>query len=104
MKYDKLVRDLIPQIIRENGESPRTHVADDDEFASRLTDKLEEEVDEFLEDGDVEELADILEVVVALGELNGVSEQELQRIREEKAADRGRFDDRIVLEDVDEAP
>ena len=42
-EYDKLVRDKIPEIIRETGERPIVHVADDAEYADRLADKLDEE-------------------------------------------------------------
>ena len=62
MKHDKLVRDKIPQIIKDNGVTPVIHVADDSEYWERLKAKLQEEVDEVLEDINVnEELADVLE-------------------------------------------
>jgi predicted house-cleaning noncanonical NTP pyrophosphatase (MazG superfamily) len=61
--YDKLVRDKIPNIIEENDEKPVYYVADDEEYRRRLNEKLKEEVDEYLESEDTEEIADILEVV-----------------------------------------
>jgi predicted house-cleaning noncanonical NTP pyrophosphatase (MazG superfamily) len=74
LSESKLVRDKIPQIIRSNGLQPITYVADADEFAARLRDKLAEEVDEFIaSDDDPEELADILEVLYALAEHAGTS-------------------------------
>jgi predicted house-cleaning noncanonical NTP pyrophosphatase (MazG superfamily) len=64
---NKLVRDNILDIIRAEGLDPIIHVADDQEFAAQLRAKLNEEVDEFLtSDDDLEELADILEVLHAL--------------------------------------
>ena len=62
----KLVRDKIPDIIRQKGRVPVTHVAEDDEYWDKLQDKLKEEVHEFLKDGEVDELVDVLEVVHAL--------------------------------------
>lgn len=100
-EYDKLVRDRIPEMIEENGETPHVRVADGDEYERRLREKLDEEVREFREDGDVEELADVLEVVHALREQEGVSAERLEAIRAEKAEERGRFDDGIVLERVE---
>ncbi|WP_430504084.1 nucleoside triphosphate pyrophosphohydrolase [Haloparvum sp. PAK95] len=99
-EYDKLVRDGIPGIIEADGETPVVHTASGDEYERRLGEKLAEEVAEYRESGDVEELADVLEVVHALREQHGVSGEELQEIRERKADDRGRFDDGVVLERV----
>lgn len=99
-KYDKLVRDDIPQIIEENGETPVTHVSDNTEYERRLLDKLDEEVTEYREDRELQELADILEVIHALRKHHGVSGEELKQLRESKADERGRFEDRIVLERV----
>jgi predicted house-cleaning noncanonical NTP pyrophosphatase (MazG superfamily) len=100
-EYDKLVRDEIPEIIEANGETPVVHTANDEEYERRLGDKLQEEVTEFSEDGDIEELADVLEVVHAIREHRGVSPAELTQLREEKARKRGRFAERIVLERVE---
>lgn len=99
--YDKLVRDDIPAIIEANGDAPIVHVADDEEYGRRLVEKLREEVEEFAESGDVEELADVLEVVHAIRAHRGLAADELADVRAEKAAERGRFDERIVLERVE---
>lgn len=99
-EYDKLVRDDIPEVIEGNGKTPVTHVADDAEYERRLLDKLDEEVEEYRKDGTVEELADVLEVVHAIGKHHGISREELDQRRESKADERGRFDERIVLERV----
>ncbi|WP_254545558.1 nucleoside triphosphate pyrophosphohydrolase [Halomarina pelagica] len=100
--YDKLVRDRIPSIVEENGERPVTHVADRAEYRRRLHAKLDEEVREFHEDESPEELADVLEVVFALAATLDVDESDLRRLREAKAADRGRFAERIVLDRVED--
>ncbi|WP_196777677.1 nucleoside triphosphate pyrophosphohydrolase [Lentzea aerocolonigenes] len=96
----KLVRDRIPELVRANGEEPVTEIADVQRYRELLRDKLSEEVAEFLESGEVEELADIMEVLHALAQAAGVSPAELERIRAGKAAERGGFADRVVLLDV----
>ncbi|WP_324757337.1 nucleoside triphosphate pyrophosphohydrolase [Haloarcula montana] len=100
--YDKLVRDAIPAIIEDDGETPVTHVADGEEYGNRLAEKLLEEATEYREDGSVTELADVLEVPHALCRYHGVSEDELAEKREQKAEKRGRFEDGIVLERVEQ--
>ncbi|WP_329125078.1 nucleoside triphosphate pyrophosphohydrolase [Streptomyces sp. NBC_01353] len=98
-RQGKLVRDRIPQIIRENGAEPVIYIAGRDEYRSRLRDKLGEEVAEFLEadeDSAPEELADVLEVVRALAVDLGVDADHLEKIRDGKAGERGGFADRIV--------
>ncbi|WP_321112667.1 nucleoside triphosphate pyrophosphohydrolase [Halorussus salinisoli] len=100
-EFDKLVRDRIPDIVRENDETPVTHVADGAEYRERLREKLCEEADEFRESGDPEELADVLEVLAAIRDAEDVERAELKRLREEKADERGRFDDGVVLERVE---
>ncbi|QNE18579.1 nucleoside triphosphate pyrophosphohydrolase [Kribbella qitaiheensis] len=95
----KLVRDRIPEIIRANGEEPVVYRADAEEYRRRLREKLGEEVGEFLAAGGeqaVEELADVLEVVFALAADLGVDREQLERVRAEKARERGAFDQRIV--------
>ncbi|WP_049887761.1 nucleoside triphosphate pyrophosphohydrolase [Natronobacterium gregoryi] len=97
---DSAVRDEIPWIIEEDGETPIVHTADD-EYERRLLEKLAEEVTEFQEDKDIEELADVLEVVHAIRAHEGISRERLQELRSEKAQERGRFAERIVLERVE---
>ena len=97
IEYHKLVRDRIPEIIRGNGETPLVEILDADRFRRCLEQKLDEEVGEFHESGDPEELADILEVIYALGGLAGCSQDELEEIRRRKREERGGFDQRIFL-------
>lgn len=102
IEYDKLVRDKIPEIIEDNGEEPLTHRATDEEYEQRLIDKLDEEVAEFRESRELEELADILEVIHAICEHRDVTKEQLEKTRERKAEQRGRFEEMIVLERVKE--
>lgn len=97
MSQGKLVRDKIPQIIRSKGLEPIVYVAGVEEYGARLRDKLTEEVGEFLvSDNDLEELADILEVLYALAEHIGTDREQLEKLRAAKVEERGGFADRII--------
>lgn len=95
--HNKLVRDGIPAIIEAAGERPITRILGDEEYLRSLVAKLGEEYDEFKEALNVEELADIQEVVLALAD-NIASRQELEAARVEKATKRGAFKKKIFLE------
>lgn len=99
--FDKLVRDNIPDIIRGKGQNPITKVLDDKEYDGELAKKLCEEATEYLIDRDIEELADVLEVVYAIAKFKGVSMDELERIRLEKLNRNGGFDKKIYLDRVE---
>ena len=96
--YNKLVRDNIPEIIRNSGGIPFVRVLGDDEFLAALNAKLSEEVAEYLESGAVSELCDILEVVYAIAETKGSLDLELGR--REKSVANGGFEKKLFLEKV----
>jgi predicted house-cleaning noncanonical NTP pyrophosphatase (MazG superfamily) len=98
MSTDKLVRDRIPEIMQAAGKRAITHVATEEEYERRLRDKLKEEATEFYVSGREEELADVLEVVYALCELKKIPMAKLEDVRKKKAAERGAFSKRIVLD------
>ena len=100
--HNKLVRDKIPQIIEQSGKICVTHILSDEEYAAALNAKLQEELNEYLADGSMEELADLLEVMMAAAKARGHDFSEVEAIRREKAEKRGRFNDRIYLESVTE--
>ena len=97
MRYDKLVRDKIPSLIREGGETPIIRVLDDEEYRLQLEKKLDEEVIEFHKDRNIEELADILEVILALNESLGKTKEDLISVYQQKHEARGGFSNRIFL-------
>lgn len=95
----KLVRDGIPDIIRAQGGVPLTRTAQPGEYTALLRAKLREEAAEAAEAGPRElagELADVLEVVIAIADDAGLSPGQLEATREATAAIRGRFTQRIV--------
>ena len=100
--HNKLVRDLIPDILSKKGVLCRTRVLTDPEFRPALLAKLQEETSEYLHAQTPqernEELADILEVVLALLALDGSVPSDLERIRQEKLRHRGGFTQKIFLE------
>ena len=65
-----------------------------------LVKKLQEEVNEFIEDKNLEELADVMEVLFGLAKNLGYREEELIKKREEKKEERGGFEEGIVLKRV----
>ncbi len=98
----KLVRDAIPEILRGMGLNVKVRVLkDDDSYMSALMNKLEEEVEEFFESQNAEELVDILEVVYALASAQGVDRKELEELRRAKVEERGGFSKRFFLEDAE---
>ncbi len=96
-KFNKLVRDKIPEIITAQGETPDYYILDDPEYLCELNKKLEEEVREYQESGEIEELADILEVVQAICLAKGVPLLRLYEIKEEKNKKKGSFLNKIFL-------
>lgn len=99
--YNKLVRDKIPEIIRADGKQLKSHVLDDAEHLEALIKKLEEEVAELAEARNVEELADVHEVLIALAEALKIVPEELEKVRRDKADKRGGFQQRVFLEEVE---
>ncbi|OLT19276.1 hypothetical protein BJF79_16965 [Actinomadura sp. CNU-125] len=95
---EKLVRDRIPEIILRSGRHPRTRFAEQDEYTSLLRAKLFEEATEYTTDGDPGELADVLEVLHALAAVHGLTPEDLEHLRATKAAERGGFTARTVLQ------
>ena len=100
--FNKLVRDDIPDIIKQNGETPVTRILNDDEYKEELYKKLIEEANEVIESKDsnstLEELADVLEVLKAIAKLNNSDLNDVIKIGDQKRIKRGGFEKRIFLE------
>ena len=100
MQYNKAIRDKIPEIIQKDGNSCNVNTLPDEEFLEHLEKKLSEEVTEYQNDKNPEELADILEVIFRIAQLKGVSKEELEKIRIKKSEERGGFDKNLFLIDT----
>lgn len=98
--HNKLVRDKIPEIIRNDGKTCSLRILEHSEMKNALGAKLREEVEEYLIAKDPQELADILEVVYASAECLGISKAALEEMRSAKTAKNGGFSDRIYLLEV----
>lgn len=97
-EYNKLVRDKIPEIINNDNRVAVTRILNNEEYLKELNTKLQEEVKEYLEDNNVEELADIIEVIYGILDSKNVSIEEFEKVRLEKVNKRGAFKQRIFLE------
>jgi predicted house-cleaning noncanonical NTP pyrophosphatase (MazG superfamily) len=102
-KYNKAIRDKIPEIIQKDGHTCNTKTLSDEQFLIEIEKKLSEEVTEFQNDKNPEELADILEVIYRIAELRGISKDELEVIRTEKAEKRGSFQKNLFLIDTEKS-
>lgn len=106
MMYQKLVRDNIPAIIEKNGETCVTRKLTDKEYETALAEKLQEEVKELLEAYTAKErsvldcakeMADVMEVMYAMGKTCAVSKREIEQVRSQKAAEKGTFSKRFLV-------
>lgn len=100
IKYNKLVRDRIPEIIEASGKTCKMVSLNDVEYLRMLDAKLDEELAEYHKDQSIEELADLLEVIRATAVARGYTIEELERVRELKAEKRGAFQHKIFLAEV----
>ena len=98
--YDKLVRDKIPEIIEKSGKQCEIEVLSDEKYLEMIDKKLDEELAEYHKDKNIEELADLLEVIYAAMKARGYSIEELEKVRAEKAEKCGGFDKKILLKKV----
>lgn len=103
MKYHKLVRDRIPEIIEKQGKTCVTEVLSQDAYIRMVDEKLNEELAEYQESKSLEELADLLEVMEAAVIARGYTWEELLQVRDEKRQKRGGFQERILLKEVIES-
>ena len=99
-QYNKLVRDRIPEIIESSGKNCVTEILSDADYLELLDAKLDEELAEYHKDQNVEELADLLEVIYAAAKARGDTLEQLEVVRAEKASKRGAFEKKILLKEV----
>ncbi|HEY9236108.1 MULTISPECIES: nucleoside triphosphate pyrophosphohydrolase [Phenylobacterium] len=110
-RVQKLIRDGLPQMMRDQGLAVFERQLDHDEFVSALKNKLAEEAGEVRDAASpaelAAELADVMEVIAALAQASGLTMEEIETQRLAKRAARGGFDQRIfnaAVEAVDGLP
>lgn len=104
-RYDKLIRDRIPEIMDDAGVSYEIETLDDAAFEHALRAKLVEEAGEAAaaagQDDLAKELADVLEVVRALMKATGLDSKNVETLRERRRIERGGFERRLWLRRTD---
>ena len=100
IKYNKLVRDRIPDIIEESGKTCVTEILSDEEYLRMVDAKLDEELAEYHKDQNIEELADLMEVIYAAAVARGYTIEQLEKARTKKIEKRGAFQKKILLVEV----
>lgn len=96
--FNKLVRDNIPQVIEGTGDKPFCKTLTKEETIIELNKKLTEEVKEYLDSGEIEELADIVEVVYGILYAKNITIEQFEEVRKAKAQVRGGFEKGVFLE------
>jgi len=108
--YNKLIRDRIPEIIKEHGKIPLYRKIKGSELENAIADKTLEEAQELyseLRKNDpsnksnvLKESADLLEVILAALDKYGFGMEELVKEQEKRNRDRGGFEEGFFLEKV----
>lgn len=100
--YNKLIRDKNVEIMEKKGCKVSYEILDDNRYREELDKKLKEEVNEYLEAYDIEEMADVMEVIYAMLDYTGVSMEEVEKVRVNKQNRKGGFKNKIYLKEVEE--
>jgi predicted house-cleaning noncanonical NTP pyrophosphatase (MazG superfamily) len=100
MKFNKLVRDKVPEEIKKDGRVPKFHIASEGEYWGKLKEKLQEEVGEFLIADNIGELADILEVLEEISKFKKFDKKQIEKIKKKKIEVKGLFSKKIILDEI----
>ena len=105
--YNKLVRDKIPQIIKENKQTPVIRKLNEEEFTEELFKKLKEETQEIIEAKNnkkelMKEISDVYEVIDTIIDLYKLDKDLTLKLQKDRKEKRGNFEERIFLESVKE--
>ena len=100
--YNKLIRDKIVERMENLGHKVTYEILNDKRYSEELDKKLKEEVNEYLADYSVEEMADVMEVIYAILDFRGMSMEEVEKVRIDKREKKGGFNNKIFLKTVEE--
>jgi predicted house-cleaning noncanonical NTP pyrophosphatase (MazG superfamily) len=101
-EYPKLVRDNIPEIVEgKTGKEVKTRIMEDEEYRKFLLKKVVEEAQELAnaesKEHMVEELADVMEIIDTILEVNGLDLETIRKAQKAKAEIRGGFKNKILM-------
>lgn len=103
----KLVRDKIPNLIEKSGRIPVTKTLEGKEYRRQLFRKFGEEFREYRQAENIldkaEEMADILTVLKAILEHDGVFFDDVYKLAIKKNQEKGEFKEKIYLDKVEES-
>ena len=99
-KYNKLVRDKIPEEIEKQGKKCKYEILDDEKYSKELDKKLLEEVNEYISDHSEKEMADVQEVLKAIIKYRDIDENRVEELRKAKEKQKGGFYNKIYLTEV----
>ena len=99
-KHYKAIRDNIPELIRSEGRDCSVTTLSDTEFLVEIEKKLSEELTEYLHSKNIDELADLLEVIYRVAELKGYTKEELEYLRIGKNKKNGGFQKNLFLLEI----
>lgn len=103
--HNKLVRDYFPELMKEKGREIEFDVLDSKQFSEKLMEKFNEEVEKFRHAGTdrlLSEIVDLLEVIYAIAEHRGITESEVEFMRQLKKNRSGGFRKKIMLKTISE--
>lgn len=99
-RYDKIVRDRIDEIVQKSGGRAVCEIAGNVGAIAGLEAKLSEELNEYLSDHSIAELADLLEVMRGICHHRGIPWEDVEAARQRKYAERGGFERGLVLKET----
>ena len=100
--YNKLVRDRIPELIKESGRASTSRILSKEEYFNALLDKIVEEIEEYRSSGLEEEIADVYEALDCLVEFKEYEPMHIDYLKLIRKEARGSFRERVLLIDVDD--
>lgn len=100
--YNKLIRDKIPEKIKNKGSDCRVRILEDEEFEQELLKKVGEE-GSGLEAAEskqeiIEELADVLDVIDEIKKIKGITDVDIRAAQKKAYEKKGGFNEKIFLE------
>lgn len=104
MIYNKLIRDKIPMIIKKDKKECDVIVLEESAYKKALNEKLLEEAKELIQatskNEQIEELADLYEVLDAILKVHKIGKSAVNEVRRKKRREKGAFNDKIYLKEV----